>query len=311
MVLFSHGSCIMTRMFVLLIAVFSVILFSGDAFAKKIQVKIYVDEEEPATRAVWEKRLGDRVRRASEIIKPLCDIEFVVHSYNTWKSDNTQTEFSKSLTDFQKKAPPAPASISIGFSSQYRFTRGRHHLGGIRGPLNPWILIRESNPKITEAERLEVLVHELGHYLGAAHSPLKNSVMRPVVGDGQARAKKYVISFDKENGEVVRLVGREIRDLDIKHYVQLTPETRRRIRTQYQRLAIQLPKDPVAPLFIKVIDALEKRQRQTPGKTSPPGPIMPSFPADKGPVPGPIIPPPPKKKYPPIIPGPYFPKPES
>ena len=56
------------------------------------------------------------------------------------------------------------------------------------GPLHTHILIREWKPR-TEPERLEVLVHELGHFLGACHSPENDSVMRPLLGDGRANLR--------------------------------------------------------------------------------------------------------------------------
>ncbi len=146
-----------------------------------IPVKILVDEEEPARRTVWERRLRAHVEAASAIFEKYCRVGFRVVAVDTWNSDNAITDFFESLGDFERKVDPAPAKIAIGFTSQWPMARGRIHMAGTRGPLHSHILVREGSPEVNEAERLEFLVHELGHYLGAAHSPELASVMRPVI----------------------------------------------------------------------------------------------------------------------------------
>ncbi len=74
--------------------------------------------------------------------------------------------------------------MAIGFTSQYMIPHGVMHLGGTRGPLYPYILIRElGSQHVSKSERLEILVHEMGHYLGASHTADMDSVMRPQLGD--------------------------------------------------------------------------------------------------------------------------------
>jgi hypothetical protein len=136
-----------------------------------IPVKILVDEEEPGRQNVWEQRLRRRVEAASAIFEKAFHIGFRVVAVGTWKSDNSITDFFDSLAEFEKKVDPSPGKIAIGFTSQWSMARGRIHMAGTRGPLHAQVLVREGNPQINEAERLEFLVHELGHHLGAAHSP--------------------------------------------------------------------------------------------------------------------------------------------
>ena len=82
---------------------------------------------------------------------------------------------------------PKPGGLVIGYTCrrlptvQPAFTL----LGPARGPLRPAILLRDGLPA-SGPDQLEVLVHELGHYLGAVRIPDPNSVMRPTVGDGKA-----------------------------------------------------------------------------------------------------------------------------
>ena len=151
-----------------------------------IPVKILVDEEEPGRPGIWEQRLRRRVEAASAIFEKNFRVGFHVAAIGTWKSDNSITDFFDALAEFEQKVDPSPAKIAIGFTSQWSMARGRIHMAGTRGPLHAHILVREGSPQINEPERLEFLVHELGHYLGAAHSPERQSVMRPVLGDNRA-----------------------------------------------------------------------------------------------------------------------------
>ncbi len=177
----------LTCIFCVLLALWMRTLFTSPCLAGEvIQVKIVVDEEEATRPEIWQRRLADRVAKASEIISHYADVRFSVRSFATWQSEDRVQEFSDSLSELQKEVAPEPAQIVIAFSSQYKFQPGRNNLGGTRGPLNPYILIRENARSVLEPERLEVLVHELGHFLGAAHSSRPDSVMRPVVGDGRA-----------------------------------------------------------------------------------------------------------------------------
>src|SRR3954465_15283794 len=101
--------------------------------------------------------------------------------------------------------------------------RGRIHMAGTRGPLHAHILVREGSPEINEAERLEFLVHELGHYLGAAHSPELTSVMRPVPGDNRAGTTGFRIEFDPVNTLTMAMVGEEIRRSNVTKVSELQP----------------------------------------------------------------------------------------
>ena len=164
-----------------------------------IGLTLAVDEEEPTKRRVWESRLRKRVARASDILEQTCRIRLDVTRTTTWKSNDQFTDFRQSLAEFEKKVIPLPGGVAVGFTSQYRVPKGRTHLGGTRGPLFPHILIREWSQHIGEPERLELLVHELGHHLGAAHSPELDSVMRPMLGDRQSVRAGFLIKFDPVN----------------------------------------------------------------------------------------------------------------
>ena len=191
-----------------------------------IPVKILADEEQRSVRRLWEERLRGRLDAASEIFQRHCRVRFEVVAVDTWDSDNELTDFEPLIREFEREVDPRPAGLAIGFTSQYKATLGRTRLGGIRFPLPTHILIREWPQHISEPERLEVLVHELGHYLGAAHSSEPDSVMRPILGDRRARLRQFPIKFDPPNTLVMYWFAEEIRDRQIARLSQLSPRTR-------------------------------------------------------------------------------------
>jgi hypothetical protein len=226
---------------------------AGRAPIATIPVRVFVDEEEPSRQAYWERRARRRIERASEILEKHCRVRFNVTSVGTWNSDNATTDFIASLSEFERETDPAPAQLAIGFTSQWALVRGRTHMAGTRGPLHSHILVREGSPQIAEPEKLEFLVHELGHYLGASHSPEKTSVMRPVLGDSLAGRPGFHIQFDPVNTLILALFGEEIRRRNVKQLAELSADTRRRLRQIYVQLSQSLPDDPAGMHFVQLM----------------------------------------------------------
>ena len=173
---------------------------------------------------------------------------------DTWKSDKDARDFDASVAEFERTVRPAPAQLAIGFTGRYRNLRDDKHIGGIRGPLRPHILIREALWRVSEPERLEVLVHELGHYLGAVHSADSASVMRPKLGDRQAVARRFHIGFDAPNTLAMCLIGEELRTRPLSSLYQLPADTKNVLRSVYASLATALPDDPAAPKYRMLLD---------------------------------------------------------
>ncbi|MBN1854244.1 MAG: hypothetical protein JW829_16060 [Pirellulales bacterium] len=226
-----------------------------------IGITIAVDEEEAAKRAVWEKRLRRRIQAASDILERHCRIRLEVVRVTTWDSEDGITDLEKSLHELEKEVNPLPGRLAIGFTSQYQVPHGRTHLGGTRGPLRSHILIREWSRHIEESERLELLVHELGHHFGAVHSPEADSVMRPILGDRHARLKSYVIRFDPVNSLIVSLVGEEIRRRGIRQFSDLTAGTKQRLRQIYAVLEQALPDDESARIHQQLLNVTHPNMR--------------------------------------------------
>jgi hypothetical protein len=218
-----------------------------------ISVKILVDDDEQRPRRVWEPLLRSRLDKASEVLDAHCGIRLRVVAVDTWKSDNRETDFERTLTEFESNVLPNPATVAIGFSSQYVIAKGRVHLGGTRGPLHSHILIKERSQNVLEPERLELLVHELGHFLGATHSPEPTSVMRPVIGQGLQRHAGAHNQFDPPNTLLMSLLAQEIRQRRVRDLGDVSPATRARMQQIYEAVTPTLPNDPAAEHYVRLM----------------------------------------------------------
>jgi len=219
-----------------------------------IPVKILVDDDEPTHQSIWEERLRARVAKASEVLHSHCGVRFDVVAVEKWESDDSHNDFHRTFREFEQKVSPHPGQLAIGFSSQYQISRGQVHMGGSRGPLHPYILLKERSPKVLEPERLELLVHELGHFLGASHSPEPHSAMRPMIEGGRMRFVGSRIQFDPVNTLLMSLVVDEVRSRQVRNVAQIAPATKRRMQEIYEVLKLALPDDPAAGHLIRMLN---------------------------------------------------------
>jgi hypothetical protein len=221
-----------------------------------LPVKILVDQAEPMVPNVWEKRLRQRLKEASDILESHCRVRLQVLEVGTWESDAKRTKLSELLQDFQKKADPGAARLVIGFTG-LGASKEEADCGCTQGPLKTHILIREWKPR-TEPERLEALVHELGHFLGACHSSESDSVMRPKLGDGRVNFRACRLRFDAANTRVMTLVAEELAHRPVHGLEELSPQTRRRLFDIFSTLARAMPDDST------VADAIRRLEGTTP-----------------------------------------------
>jgi hypothetical protein len=222
--------------------------------AYTIPVKLLVDEKEPRVRRLWEKEYRERIAAASAIIERCCGARFEVAAVDTWTSGDNVRDFLQLIEEFNRKVRPAPARLAIGFTGQYEALREDRRMGGANGPFRSHVLIREWGRQVADSERLEMLVHELGHFLGAVHSLEPQSVMRPDISDRQSRARSYRIRFDAANTLVMCLLGEELRRRPVMHLGQLPSAVKQQLRPLYRSLAAALPRDPAAPRYLTMLD---------------------------------------------------------
>jgi hypothetical protein len=229
----------------------------------KIPVKILADSAQPAVRKIWEKEFRERLAQASKIFEEHCGVVFEVTAVETWESDNSITEFSLSLREFESKVNPAPAMLAIGFTSQYQQPNGQTHLGGTRGPMHPFLLVREWSQHVSKNERLEILAHELGHYLGAVHSGAADSLMRPKLGDRFSNLTAFRVGFDPLNTLAMNIFADELRAESYRGLHRMPIDARRQLLRIYYTLAKEVPKDPAAPQYIAMLNVPVKKQQTT------------------------------------------------
>ena len=218
-----------------------------------LRVKVLVDDDERRRREVWEPELRARIAAASDILYAHCGLRLELVAFGAWDSDDAEFNFTRSLDEFEREVAPGPADVAIGFSSQYMAQRGRVHLGGTRKTLHSHILIKERTRGVLESERLELLVHELGHLLGASHSPEPNSVMRPVLTGGLQRTAGASVQFDPVNTLAMSLLTDEMRLRRVRTMSEMTSLTRRRLKEIYAALDPTLPDDPAAGMYQQLV----------------------------------------------------------
>jgi hypothetical protein len=123
-------------------------------------------------------------------------------------------------------------------------------LGGTRGALHPYVLLREWRGKVAGPELFEVLVHELGHYMGCVHSPEPTSAMRPKLGDGKALLRKFHVGFDPLNTLAMYQIGEELRTDGAMRLFGLSQPTKRRLREIYRVMGEAVMEDDAPARFI-------------------------------------------------------------
>lgn len=223
---------------------------SGSDGVFRLPVKILVDDDQRAARQYWEARLRRRVAAASQVFERSCGIGFEVAAAGVWNSSNRFGDFEATFAEFEREVEPAPGRLAIGFTSQHGVPFGQLHADGFRPPLGMHILLRESSRYVSEAERTELLVHELGHWLGAVHCPESNSVMRPLLADRQALSRRFQIGFDPLNTLAMATVAEELRERSVDHFGMLGVAARRRLRDVYATLLESLPGDPAGEMAL-------------------------------------------------------------
>lgn len=216
----------------------------------EITVKILVDDDEPTLRALWEKKLRGRVAAASRALEGHAGVRLRVVGVGEWTTNNATNDFHETLREFEQQVDPGGARVAIGFTSQYEAPRGRVHLGGTRGPLSRHVMIREWSRHVSERERLELLLHELGHFFGATHSPEPDSVMRPVLGDRQARRTGFEVRYDPVNTLIMSMVVEEMRRRGVDRFHQLSTAAKRRLGQVYKVMGQAMPEDDAAKQFL-------------------------------------------------------------
>ncbi|MCA9103625.1 MAG: hypothetical protein KDA63_20875 [Planctomycetales bacterium] len=224
-----------------------------DAPVFEIPVKILVDDENVEPDEKWQAELAGRLKDASDVFERHCRVKFKPVTFERWDSNDSLTEFADTLLEFERSVRPQPAQLAIGFTRQHEQNEGTPRLGGTRGPFHPYILLREWRGRVAGPELTEVLVHELGHYMGCLHSPESTSAMRPKLNDGKAVLRSFRVGFDPLNTLAMYQIGEELRTEGPRRLFGLSQPTKRRLREIYRVMGEAMPEDDAAERFIAAL----------------------------------------------------------
>ena len=219
-----------------------------------VPVKILADEEQLAAMADWRTVLGDRLAAASESIEAHSGVRFRVADHQTWESDDDQTDFRRLEAQFRQTVATDPARLAIGLTGQFQISEKTPLPHLTRRPFLTHLLLPAIQEGFTETDQLELLVHELGHFLGAVHSPEENSVMRSPIpqppGRGKEAKKQWDgpsgTSFDAINTLAISLIADELRTRPLRHPSELPRRTRWRLGAIYGEMARRVRSDSQA-----------------------------------------------------------------
>lgn len=220
----------------------------------RFPVTLLADDAEPRARAVWEKALRARVSAAAEVIEQACGVRVEVVAVAEWNSDPAAKDFSALRKDFETAATPEKGTVAVGFTSRKAAAAngGTPTPNGTAGPLRSHVLLRENFPR-TEAERVELLVHEFARLLGAVRSPDRFTVMRSRLDDQLATHAKHRLHFDPLNLLALNVVADELRTGKVARWDDLGSAAKDRLRVVYDTVAKAMPDDPLPAALAKTV----------------------------------------------------------
>jgi hypothetical protein len=229
---------------------------TASAATHKVAVKLLVDDSERRTKAVWEPALKKRFAQAAEILKAAANVSFEVTEVGTWDADPNAADLFALQEDFKKVVPTEPMTLAIGYTSRRLQPLPNEKAVPFAAPvvaLQSHLLIREGDPR-SESERVEVLVQQLGRYLGAVTCPDRSSAMRPRLGDGQAVQAKFRIGFDPLNVLAMNLTADDLRTGKVKRLSDLSPTTQIRLGRIYGTFLTAVPDERLPDNYLGMLD---------------------------------------------------------
>lgn len=220
-------------------------------------VKLLVDDAERRTQAAWEPALKKRFAQAAEVLKAATGVSFEVVEVGTWDSDPKADDLKGLHADFAKSVTIDSAKLIVGYTSRKLGGRGEtpkaQPFAAPTTALQTHVLIREGDPR-AEPERVEVLVQQLGRYLGAVTCPDRASALRAKLGDGQALSSRFRVGFDPLNLLAMNLVADDLKAGKVGRLKDLTSATQARLGRVYGTFATLTPDEPLPEAYLGLLD---------------------------------------------------------
>lgn len=202
----------------------------GESRPLKIPVTLFTDTSNPLLKEQRERFVRGRFAAAAKVIETQLGVVFDIVGVDEWEADAKAESLLSAAGEFERKVQPKTGR-AFGFLS--RAVRGDDFAAP---PSGTHALVRDGSPK-AEAERLEVIVQQLGRWLGAVRSPDGGSVMRAKLGDGRATRKGWVTQFDPLNLIVMHVWAEELAAGRGPKPDDLNPKARRRLLVLYKSIA--------------------------------------------------------------------------
>lgn len=189
--------------------------FSGEV--RTMRVRIYADHEHRAQFRIWKTRFRTQLDLANQILIPELGVRLEVASFETWTRQSSDARIQEMLKELEARDSGADVEWVIGLVSALSSVTTRMHALGASRPLGRHIILRGYNDMAErkvlgekfdeslavayrEHKQATLLLHELGHTLGAMH----------VVGDHNDLMSpayhKDIQGFSPQNMDVMRTV---------------------------------------------------------------------------------------------------------
>lgn len=176
---------------------------------KVARIRVWADDEYRAQNVHWERTFGDSLDYANEVLAPLLGMR-IEAEYHAWQHHAPGNTLAQDLDELEQQDPGNGVLTVIGLTSSQGLTTATfEELGLASTPGNHMMLrgyadVEERElferyfKKLTAEERdhlytarrrhkgAALLLHELGHNLGAPHSGAADTLMYPVYSDKSA-----------------------------------------------------------------------------------------------------------------------------
>jgi hypothetical protein len=219
---------------------------SGPPEPAVVPVKILADKEASGG---WESRLAGQMAAASQFFETWAGVRFSVAAVDAWQPEGDRRELAQLDDDFRRKITPEPARLAIGVSGRLKVGDPASLADLDRQPLFAHLVLPDVQQGFTAEDQLKLLIHELGHYLGAVHSSQSDSVMQSKYFEKQAGAP----AVDPVNVLVMSLIGDEIRSRPTRSLASLPRSTRQYLHAIYVQRA-QADHQPQASQFASLVE---------------------------------------------------------
>lgn len=169
----------------------------------KLPVTLFTDTANPLVKEEREKVVRERFNAAAKVIETQVGVRFELGEVREWEAEKQPASLALALGQFERTAA-VKGGRAVGFLSRPAKAEEL-----VVPPTATHALVWDGAPKL-EAERVEVVTHLLGQWLGAVRSADGGSVMRAKLGDGRAAKTGWVSQFDPHNLIVMHIFAEEM-----------------------------------------------------------------------------------------------------